>query len=172
MLRDGSKETHSPVFAWGVTLLALALIMSLYAYVRLSTNPRVFEAAVVAVILLDVGLLFADGKTLSRFDVGFDLEYLATLLSVVWGAFADNPTISLHSTPVVLITTIFYRPKLLNRGNRRLAFLLGSVILGVVAPVAFGWVKQRDVIGILSFLYAMLVCQLWVFCSRISRPST
>lgn len=160
-----SNFKHSSAFAWGIVLLALSMTMSFFAYAKLSDNPRVFEVAVAFVVVLDFFLLYFERKTRSLFDIGFELTYLLTLIVLAWGVFSFIHTISLRGTPLILVATIFYRPKLLEGGNRKLAFSISVALLTIVTPVAFGMTGNSDAIGFVSALYALGVTLLWICCS-------
>jgi hypothetical protein len=159
---DKTPQT-SKAFATAVTVLFVAIVITFFAVGRLSDNPVVLVGTLVIFAFLELVQLIVLYKTSSRYDLGFEAAFFVVFLSVMYGVYEDS--LILH--PVLLWSTILYRPIYMRHGNLRVAFVLSLVILGVVLPVTTGIVTDSDAVSVLMLLYALSVLGLWVFCSKI-----
>lgn len=157
---------YSKVSSTLVLVLVFVLAMSLFAYVRLSTNDVVFTAAIVILIILGVTQIILGYKGSTRLDVAYDATFLVVLMSVILGVYRT----SLAKHPVFMFATIFFRPEYTRYGNRRFAFVVGLLINATVLPITCGVITDPDVVSALTLLYALFVLSLWVFCSKRGCP--
>jgi hypothetical protein len=164
MHNDGQDSTLSKIRAavYGVFMFSFA--MSIYAYVMLSSNPVVLPMALVIMTVLASVLIFLRAKTATPVDTAFEiasfLVFLAVILYLYRTSFFDHK--------LLLWTTGLYRPNYLTHGNRRVALVLSLLITAIVLPVTLGVVTDPSVVQAMTFLYAVLVLSLWVFCSKLT----
>jgi len=152
---------HNQSNAWGAVFV-VAIAMSLYAYIRLTSNDVVLTVAIVVLTLLELARIAMGIRTSTPLEIAFDVSYFVVLLSVVLGAYRTN----LSAHPTFLFATIFYRPKFMQHGSRRLALIISLLIVATVVPLTSGIVTDSGIVRVLTLAYAALVFSLWVFCSK------
>lgn len=163
---ESSKKLDAPTAIWLVAIFTMA--MSVYAYVRLSQDPRVLTAAIVVLAFLETVRIILDYQSSRRIETGFDAAFFVVFLSVILGALRT----SLGAHPIFLFATVFYRPQYTRHGNRRLALALSCLILLAVLPITSGLVTDREIVRALTLFYALLVGLLWLFCSKVGAAVT
>jgi FtsH-binding integral membrane protein len=145
------------------SLIVFVIVMSLYAYARLSDPERVWKPLIVILTICGIAKILIDYKGSARLDTAFYVAFFVVFLSIILNPHGR----SLGAHRALLFATILYRPEYMVHGDRRLAFALSLMIMGAVLPVTLGLVTDWDAIQALSFLYALLVASLWVFCSKL-----
>jgi hypothetical protein len=143
-------------------VLFLAVLMSLYAYASLSTNPHVLAAAFLVFIILEIVQLFSWSRKGEMLHVACEVAYFLVLSTALVGVYSKTMT----RDYTFLWATILYRPYYTLRCNRRLALVLGVLIVIVALPITLGIVTDRESVGLLSVFYFLLVAGLWAFCSK------
>jgi hypothetical protein len=144
-------------------VLLLSVGMSIFAYVALSNNPRVLAAAFLAFIVLEIVQLLSWSRRGEILHVACEVAYFLVLTTAVVGLYHKT----MAKDFIFLQATIFYRPYYTFRRNRRLALVLGVLILIVALPITLGIVTDRESVRVLSVLYLLLVASLWAFCSKL-----
>ncbi len=160
--KDPKSPFHNLRGTFGVILL-LVVGMSVFAYICLSTNKYVLPAALLLLIMLEIVqliILFKEGKKL---DIGCEVAFFLVFFSAFFGIYRKTFT----ANYTFLLATVFYRPNYTLYCNRRLALILGLLIMAVALPITCGIVTGRETVDLLSTLYALLVAGLWVFCSKL-----
>jgi hypothetical protein len=155
--RPGRKV--SALQAW----LAVLAAMSIFAYVRLSTNKAVMPMAILLLCILEVVQFVRAYRETRRLEAWCEVVYCVVLLSVFLGAYRHS--IVDHRT--FMFATVFYRPFYTRYCNRRLSLILCLLIMAAVCPVTCGIVTNSDFVDLLTALYALLVACLWLFCSKL-----
>lgn len=161
-----NDSVRTPASAFG-SVLVVAMAMSIYTYIRLVSNSAVLTGAILILTILETARIVLAVKSSTRLDIAFDSAFFVVLMSVLLGAYRT----SLGAHPIFLFATIFYRPKFMRHGNRRLAFAFSLMIIGTVLPVMLGLVTDSGVVQVLTLLYALLVTGLWVFCSKVGAAA-
>jgi uncharacterized membrane protein YiaA len=157
---NGRANTKaSALWAW----LALLVGISIYAYVRLSTNKAVMPMAIVLLCVLEVAQFARAYKESKKVEAWTDAASVLVLLLVCVGVYRH----SIATHPTFIFATVFYRPFYTRYCHRRLALVLALLIICAVLPAICGIVRDPDSISVLAALYALLVATLWVFCSKL-----
>jgi hypothetical protein len=157
--RDAPKRAISPLKA----ALFLLVLMSGYAYACLSRSKAVLPAAIGLFGVLEAIYVLRNYRKLAKLVLSCEVLYSVTFISVCLGVYFKT----FEATQTFLLATIFYRPYYTLRCNRRLALILGLLILGLVLSVSFGLVADPDSVGFLTALYVVMVVGLWVLCSKL-----
>ncbi len=137
---------------------------TLYAYASLSKKPVVFPAIILLFAVLEFFHAARIYKEPTPMHLACELAYFAVLFSISIGVYRN----SLPSGWLIVFATIFYRPFFTTYRNLRIAFALGLVIAFLVLPLAWGLVKNPEMVLLLSIGYAASVAALWLFCSKLS----
>ena len=161
---DGTKSDNNPnrLKSLPMTVLLLVVGMSIFAYVRLSPNKSVIPVAILLLSILEALRLIQAFKESKKVEALSEAAYFIVLLSVFLGVYRS----SLADHRMFMFATIFYRPNYTLYCNRRIALILGFLIMCSVLPITCGLVTKPDVVGLLSGLYALIVSALWALCSK------
>ena len=159
---EGEQTPKKPA-SLAKRLLILAVVMSAYVYLRLSTSRLVFPGVVIALSIAEVVLLIKAFRESRRLEALSELAYFLVLFSFLFGILRHY----LDGQYAVLYITILYRPYYTLYRNQRLALGLGALILAVTVPIMLGIVTDPDLLGLLTALYGLLVAGLWLFCSKL-----
>jgi len=152
---------------WTVSVLAVA--MAFYAYFRLSpagTSDRAIAVVFIALQLTITIISYTEDK--SKWNVGFGVVFMIVFVSVMMGAYST----SLAEHPILMFSTIFYRPEYMKVGNRKVAFVLALLIAFAVLPATCGLVTDSGFVELLFMLYLLFVLCLWIFCARVGLAVT
>lgn len=147
------------------TIAILAIVMGLYAYIRLATNGmRVLFGILVLFMILQVVTLIFHYKEISLPNLAFEVISIFVTLSILVGPYK----FSTSSPSALLIAALMYRPEHLRRGNWLVGLIISVAIAVVALPVTCGLVVETALIEDLSWIFLFLVILLWILCSDFS----
>lgn len=159
----GQSSARKDAFTLG-TIFLVAICMSFYALLMLSKNSTLIVVMILLLSVLELVSLLRMYKESTRSELGIELLYFVVLLSVFVGPFREH----FANHRIFMFATILYRPYYTAYANRRIALVLGLLIVAVVLPITIGLVRVENTIDILAVAYAALVVALWVSCSKFA----
>jgi hypothetical protein len=159
----GDQEAPGKPKSLAKTLVLLAVVMSGFAYFRLSNGKFVIPEFIAVLSILEIYGLVKGIKESKVYEALCEIEYFFVLLALLFGAYRGT----LSGQSGIAYVTIFYRPQYTVHRNQRLAFTLGLLIMAVTLPVGLGIVMDPVFVELLIVIYGFLVAGLWVFCSKL-----
>lgn len=158
------KTSKKPMdLATGIWIVAiLAVVMSLYAYLRLTQSETGLKIVAGLVLVIGIAVILADRKQEEPSELIMSFASVVVFASIVLGL---NQILG-QANYSLIIVAYFFRPEFTRYGNRRLAFVLNLMIVGAVLPVTLGLVTDGGVTTFLTWVALLLVGCLWLFCSK------
>lgn len=81
---EKAQRKQSEVLSWTITLLILAAVMAVFAFLRLSSNPMAFPAALLLFSLLQLFRIVRKYRDFSMWSFVFEVALLIVLLCGVY----------------------------------------------------------------------------------------
>ena len=158
---DDTPKARPPVMR---SVFLFVGAMSLYAYLKFSNEKTAMPATLLLICILGGVQVVRWYKGMRRVEAWCEAIYLLVVLSAVLGVYRNT----LAPNHLFVLTTILNIPPYTVHCNRRLAVILGFLIMTAVFPITFGIATSSDSVRFLTILYALLVAGLWTFCSKFS----
>lgn len=161
-----SEETEPKSVYSLLRIISLATLwMAFYAWAKLSRTSSISPALLLAVyVLIGTARLVLNFREATKLEFCCETVHVLAMMSFVYGAFHESAPF----TWAFIYATIFYLPSHTLHCNRKLAFVIGLLILCIVASLTLNLVVDPQARNYMSGAYAVLVTLLWMFCSKLS----